>query len=502
MTELLQFILDHEKAFQSTGRLASLYSDFRLQANTNPDGYNANISAWRKALADAARAGLIPSQGGSRDLLTIRTGDELVQALDSKQWGRPLALGSVIHDAVEKKEMIPLKDFLSSNTSIYSRNWTITPQQVITWMLRQLGMVGGVSTQDRLAVGQFVLVANVESAADAILKKQSSLATSSTSNIYSLSTFTSAFSDALNPSTPLSPTDISLLLTYLSRDRPSLSYSPSSGTIKFAPTSSPTPPAPITEEDTTMARLTTLIASLRTQLPLLTTRIATLDTEARSAVSSSSSSLSTSAKSVARTALRQKKLAETTLVQRGDTLAQLEAALAQIETAAGNVAVVAAMRESAEVLRGLNERVGGVEGVERVTEGLREEMGRVEEVSAVLGEVGAESVEEGEVEEESEELEREVREKEKRVREEREEREAEETRRRLAVLEQGEGERVVASREEGENGGMTSEALERKSGGKEEMPVRQATERVEGMSVDEEQAATNESQSNPAIPAE
>ncbi|KAL9096936.1 MAG: hypothetical protein Q9165_000900 [Trypethelium subeluteriae] len=100
MTELLQFLLDHEKAFQSTGRLASLYSDFRLQANTNPDGYDANVSAWRKALADAARAGLLPTQGGSRDLLTIRTGEELAQALDSKQWGRPLALGSVIVSAL------------------------------------------------------------------------------------------------------------------------------------------------------------------------------------------------------------------------------------------------------------------------------------------------------------------------------------------------------------------------------------------------------------------
>lgn len=65
-------------------------------------------------------------------------------------------------DAVEKKEMIPVKDFLSSSTSIYNKSWMITPGQVISWMLRQLGVTGGVSAEDKLSVGNFVLVANVE----------------------------------------------------------------------------------------------------------------------------------------------------------------------------------------------------------------------------------------------------------------------------------------------------------------------------------------------------
>ena len=115
MSELLAFILSHEEAFRryhfwyspgqiayqtnsrsSRGRLSSLYSDFRLQLNTNPDGYYANISAWKKALTDAARAGVIPAQGAVNDLLTIRTGEELSRALASKEWGRPMALGAVI----------------------------------------------------------------------------------------------------------------------------------------------------------------------------------------------------------------------------------------------------------------------------------------------------------------------------------------------------------------------------------------------------------------------
>jgi charged multivesicular body protein 7 len=57
--------------------------------------------------------------------------------------------------------MIPLKDFLSSTTSIYHKSWVITPWQIVAWSLRQLGLMGG-SSVDKLAVGNFVVTANVE----------------------------------------------------------------------------------------------------------------------------------------------------------------------------------------------------------------------------------------------------------------------------------------------------------------------------------------------------
>jgi charged multivesicular body protein 7 len=58
--------------------------------------------------------------------------------------------------------MIPLQEFLTSKTSIYSRSWIPTPWQVIKWSLRQLGMTGLPGSNDRLAVGQFVVVENIE----------------------------------------------------------------------------------------------------------------------------------------------------------------------------------------------------------------------------------------------------------------------------------------------------------------------------------------------------
>lgn len=76
--------------------MASLYSDFTLQRRSNPDGYAANTSAWIDALREAAWAGLLPADGGDREIFTLTTGDTLLQSLETQEWGRPLALGTVI----------------------------------------------------------------------------------------------------------------------------------------------------------------------------------------------------------------------------------------------------------------------------------------------------------------------------------------------------------------------------------------------------------------------
>lgn len=78
-------------------RLPSLYSDFTPQRSSNPDGFSANIAAWQDVLGKAAQAGVLPAYAGAAsDTLSFRTGEILLQALETKEWGRPLALGTVI----------------------------------------------------------------------------------------------------------------------------------------------------------------------------------------------------------------------------------------------------------------------------------------------------------------------------------------------------------------------------------------------------------------------
>lgn len=92
MSELINFILNHEESFKSKNRLISLYSDFSALKSSNPDGYRANVSAWTSALTNAARAGLLP--GSSR--LCVRVDSTLSSELEVRNVGRPVALDAVL----------------------------------------------------------------------------------------------------------------------------------------------------------------------------------------------------------------------------------------------------------------------------------------------------------------------------------------------------------------------------------------------------------------------
>ena len=147
----------------SRSRLASLYSDFRSQRRTNPDGYEANASAWQRALRAAAEAGLLPTRAdGQQDRFVLHSGDELAKALQTQDFGRPLAIGAVVDESVRKKDLIPLKDFLDTEKDVFAQSWLPTPWEVVSWTLRSLGILGGDTAVDKLVTGDFVIRANVE----------------------------------------------------------------------------------------------------------------------------------------------------------------------------------------------------------------------------------------------------------------------------------------------------------------------------------------------------
>ncbi|KAG9660915.1 hypothetical protein KCU64_g2894, partial [Aureobasidium melanogenum] len=438
MNDLLEFLRTHEEAFRSRNRLQSLYSDFRLQKTSNPDGYQANSRAWLRGLTAAARAGRLPpasTAAGQPSHVVFGSGEELSRALNSQQWGRPLALGAVIQDAVERREFIPLDDFLNATKSVYAKSWIPSPWQVVSWGLKQVGVASLFGASDKLSVGNLVVMANVEEAANAIIAKASQLDQSTTSLIFSRSLFESEFAHVLDPTqhpeAALSTTDFDILLRYLSRDKPYLSFT--SSTIKLKSTSE-SAPQPITQQDTDIANLRTLIKALETQVSALTDRITTLDISAREAVAAKRTIQ-------AKSALRSKKLAETTLHTRSATLSQLEETFTAIQTAADQVAIVSAMSASAKVLKSLHAEVGGTEGVEEVVDRLRDEMENVDEVGRIINEANTSKVDEEDVDEEFATMERMEREK-------KEKEEAAKTAAKLAELEGLDKERKEKEAEE------------------------------------------------------
>lgn len=407
---------------RNRARLPALYSDFRPQRTLNPDGFEANVSAWKRGLSNAALAGHAPSKSSSRDHLTLELGDALLRALESPQFGRPLALGTVLQEALANEEMLPLPQFMKATQSIYHKSWGRIPWAVTGWALRQIGLTGGPS--DSMPKGQVVVILqNLEVVAKAFSDATADRI-SPFERIFSRKHFRRTFERGLINGQRLSDNDFDVLVKFLSRDKQVLATD--GNTIKIRDAGEATAAtASISAEDSAIASLKELMEELTHQTKALSRRVEELSDAAMDAVRRKDrvSALAT---------LKSKKLAENNLKTRYATLNQLEDVAAKIQQAADNVQLVRVMESSTGVLRGLNAQVGGADRVDAVLDDLREQMGQVDEVGNVIAEVGGVTIDQDEVDDEFEALLEEERKKEE---EKRQAIEAEETRKRLAELE-------------------------------------------------------------------
>jgi charged multivesicular body protein 7 len=405
MNDLVDFLTRNEKEFRrsvsndqlqyftrlvltiSRNRLPALYSDFRHLRTINPDGYAANIEAWKKGLADAASAGCFRNNDASGNLFVLNADKDLLRALETKELGRPLALGTVLNDAALKKEMIPLREFLTSSESIYRRSWGMTPWSVLSWGLRQLGVTGGPQSDDTLPSAQLVIISNVDNAA----KKMAELACEQVGRpdrIYSKKLFVKAFGGMLGGGRMMSDIDVDILLKFMLRDKGLIAYD--GETVKFK-ASTEKEPLTITTEDTSIASLKTLISDLEIQIETLTQRVEQLSNSAKLAISRKN-------RVTALAALRSKKLAESNLSRQTATLGQLEEVYAKINQAADQVELVRTLEASANVLKAFHTEMGGIERVDDVMDELKEQMVQVDEITTAVNDLGpAGTVDEDEV---------------------------------------------------------------------------------------------------------
>lgn len=392
-----QFSLVLTFVFPCRARLPALYADFRPQRTLNPDGYSANVTAWRHALSLLASRGLL-SQGANTNLLILNLEDSLLRALESRQFGQPLALGTVVRESVGASAMFPVPTFLQSQQSVFQKSWSGVPWAIMGWTLRQLGVVDPARGDDTLPKGQYVLLENVEAATKqftAIMAEH----TSKFDRVFTKSQFYSTFASDLIEGQRLSEADVNVLLCYLSRDRALIEYDGAIIRVKGAGDQSG-----ITEDDKAIASLKEVTVKVKHQADLLSARIDELQLDAKKALARNN-------KISAMAALRQKKIAEQTLSKRYDTLNQLEETANKIEQAADNVEALRAMEASSGVLKGLNAQVGSAERVDAVMDELRDRVADTDELTAMLAESTGQPVDEGEIDDELAEMEREAKEK-------------------------------------------------------------------------------------------
>lgn len=403
MSDLVEFIRTQEEAFKNPNRLASLYSDFRAQQNINPDGYIANLEAWRKAIEHAARAGLLPGCGATRNLLIIDSGSQLARVLQHKDFGSPTCLREVLQDAVKKGAFVPAQDWLVSTDSIYDKSWFKLPKVSIggilngAWQLSRDKLLGP-STQ--LPSGSFVAVANVEALAEKISNLQRSLPNVSIADrIYSKAAFFERFRHTLTADAPITARDLDVLLVHMVRDRHEVAIEGS--TIKFKADTEDRP-APVTQEDAAMAELHDAIGRVQARLALLHENISKSGLAAREAVQLKQLTR-------AKTCLRSKKLSESSAEHYTNLAVQLEESYMKLQQAADHVGMLEAMKAGAEAMALLNKQVGGAEGVQKVMDLVNEEIATTDEITTIINE-SATPVDESEIDDEFAELEKSERE--------------------------------------------------------------------------------------------
>lgn len=235
----------------SISRLKSLYSDFSRQKVSNPASFNSNVEWWKRTLSALVEQGM---QKGTSDVLILHASSEISESLRYEGAGKPLGLAAVLVCTTDlvalirftqmihlgktelkyNQSLIPLRAFMNAKTSIYypgSLVYRVTSYVVgkpLWWALEQLNLVDSDKVMEsettlwKKIEGRYIVVGSLEKAADAVIKHQELIrSTSPADSLYSFESFKAVFGKqgALLDDVSLSDDDIRVLLKYLERDR-------------------------------------------------------------------------------------------------------------------------------------------------------------------------------------------------------------------------------------------------------------------------------------------
>ncbi|KAK9466932.1 hypothetical protein V1512DRAFT_225118 [Lipomyces arxii] len=421
---LLDFVLSHP--LFSERRLPSLFSDFRKARESNIDGYEANVVAWKTVLTQAVHEGgprFWNVQSGGRaksdaavgDVLVIHSGQKLLDELTSRTWGKPLSLNAVFEEQVATRSFVPVDEFTSQRSSIYQDpQWRVVKygSSIAGWLLRDskvhqlYNVVTSLRKKDGLPEADYVIIAFVEEAAKVILSRvraggvaKMGSSAEKHKGVYTLAALKELYSfdpfavidDEHEIAPSLSDLDFELVIKHLTRDIKEATVF--EDVIKFKQHSQQL--TPLTEEEVTVARLRGMITTLGRKISMQHEEAVLCRRRAGEYVSRQPRLLI-----IAKNELKKAKLLESSISKTMDYRLQISTLLDSIESASNNLEMKKLMESSLTVLKQLNFKIGGGDKVSDIADRLRDQVQETGEISRMIGDATADEVDENEIDEE------------------------------------------------------------------------------------------------------
>ncbi|KAG4305481.1 hypothetical protein PORY_001037 [Pneumocystis oryctolagi] len=381
---LIEFVLNRQE-FTAT-RLPSLYSDFSLLKDSNPEGYNANICAWKYALQEAVWANRITWRD---DYLVIHCDDKLLASLYTIKYGTPLGIIETMKDAIKNKEWVLLNDFLGKKKSIYGYLFSFISSLFI-WSLQGFGLLTRRSCRFNTIC---VIMQHVECASNSFLALVQDR-TMYSEHIYSLDELVTCFSDKVLSPRILSRLDMEIIVHYLSSYKKEICTGSNGHIIKLRGKNRKSA-TNVTEADMLVLKLKTVRDQLQQLIQILTRNVEQFDETIKAAVKAKN-------KALALFHLRSKKSSESTLKKRLQALEQIKEVLCKIDEAAVNMDILNSIKGGADVLETLVKAIGGIKNVEKIMEKAKMLSCELKDIGKVLGEIDLSDISDAQIEEEFE----------------------------------------------------------------------------------------------------
>ncbi|KZV73405.1 hypothetical protein PENSPDRAFT_574635 [Peniophora sp. CONT] len=377
----------------STKRLRSLYADISRQKSSNPSSFQSIVTWWHTTLQAILAKGWQPR---STDKLILHAEPTILpEALRYEGTGKPLGLGTVITELATAKHILPLTQFMNSAQSIYEPGWL--PYRIASyvigkplwWALSQAGVVSSGDDESdsvrwKKVKGDYVVLALLEQAADAVTARQTDAGVNLADALYDFASFRSTFAEHALPDVTLSDADLRVLLKFLQRDRKVLVSDKE--VIKFVADATDVPE--VTAVDHGILELKTALGNLNAQVESLQRKIETCTAKAQAAVKNKQ-------QEIAKTYLRSRKQLNEFLTQRLGALETLQSTLQRVEAAADNIQIMKTYESSTTTLRSLlNDPALQRESVDKTLEALADanaDAKEIEDVVRVGGQVAGEA---------------------------------------------------------------------------------------------------------------